>query len=255
MGNFNSQYQDYYSTLRGKQKGVKVLKDSSAKANRVYKRVLRDLIGALILFVLVLGCKTISTNNTLAVYNYSKKVVNENYDMTRVKESLCKLNFIGLQDKIRNLLEEAKAKITGEKPYNEKIKNEFTKPVEGVITSPFGERKNPVDGNNQFHSGVDIDVKLDTEVKACYEGRVKQCGEDKELGKYIWISHESGIETKYAHLNSIIAKKEDKVKKGQVIGKSGNTGKSTGPHLHFELLYMGEEENPEKYFSYKKNSN
>lgn len=63
------------------------------------------------------------------------------------------------------------------------------------------------------------------------------------------IDHGEGIETKYGHLNLLSVKKGIEVKKGEVIGKSGNTGKSTGPHLHFELLYMGESKNPEDYIA------
>ncbi|RHW66771.1 M23 family peptidase, partial [Clostridium botulinum] len=96
---------------------------------------------------------------------------------------------------------------------------------------------------------IDIDAKENTEVLASFGGTVKECGEDKELGKYILLDHGQGIETKYAHLNKIKVKKGEEVKKGKDIAESGNTGKSTGAHLHFEIIYMGENKNPQDYFS------
>ena len=135
----------------------------------------------------------------------------------------------------------------------DKIKKEFILPIEVTETSAFGYRKDPITKKNKLHSGIDIDAKMNTDVKASFSGKIKECSEDSEQGKYILIDHGNGLETKYCHLNEILIKKEDVVKKSQIIAKSGNTGKSTGPHLHFELLYMGENKNPNDYFSTTKN--
>ena len=207
------------------------------------------MIGVLILFIFIIGCKIIITPQTQSVYNYSKKVLNENYDYGSLIEKTKSIDLNKLQDKITNIIEQIKNKATGGETAKDKIKNQFILPVEGVETSSYGYRKDPVTKEEKFHAGIDIDAKENTDVKASYDGKIKDCGEDGQLGKYILIDHGDGIETKYGHLNEILIKKEDAVKKSQVVAKSGNTGKSTGPHLHFELLYMGENEDPNEYFN------
>ncbi|MBI6871675.1 M23 family metallopeptidase [Clostridium aciditolerans] len=261
MGNYNSEYESYYNSLK---KGSKTRYFPSynqsfnynnigkSKKNYWLSRIMRDLVGVLILFIIVLSCKLIVTPKTQAVYNYSKQILNQNYEYTNLKEKCKNIDIKNFQDKITNIIEEIRSKVTGTETVDNKIKNEFVLPIAGIETSPFGYREDPITKEKKFHEGVDIDVKENTEVKASYDGRIKICGEDKELGKYILIDHGNGIETKYGHLNEILVGKEDAVKKSQIIAKSGNTGKSTGPHLHFELLYMGENKNPDEYFKIAK---
>ena len=258
MGNYNSQYEDYYSSLR-KKSGTGNYPyhniNYSGGDNKIFqgkywtRRITRDLIGVLVLFVFIIGCKVISVPQTQIVYSYSKEVINQNYDYVGLKEKIRTVDFNKLQDKIKSIIEQIRLKVTGNESAAVKIKNEFVLPVKGVETSAYGYREDPMTKEKKFHAGVDIDAKENTEVLASYDGKVKECGEDGQLGNYILIDHGEGIETKYAHLNKILVKKEDAVKKSQVIAKSGNTGKSTGPHLHFELLYMGENEDPDQYFN------
>jgi murein DD-endopeptidase MepM/ murein hydrolase activator NlpD len=261
MGNYNSEYESYYNSLRKSSntryfpsynKRINNNSMGKGKGNYWLSRITRDLVGVLILFIIVLSCKLIVTPKTQAVYNYSKQILNQNYEYTNLKEKCKNIDIKNFQDKITNIIEEIRSKVTGTETVDNKIKNEFVLPVAGIETSPFGYREDPISKEKKFHEGVDIDVKENTEVKASYDGRIKICGEDKELGKYILIDHGNGIETKYGHLNEILVGKEDAVKKSQIIAKSGNTGKSTGPHLHFELLYMGENKNPDEYFGIAK---
>lgn len=258
MGNYNSQYEDYYSSLRKKSSignypyhNINYSDGDNKIFHRKYwiRRITRDLIGVLILFTFIIGCKLIVNPQTKVVYSYSKEVINRNYDYGTLKEKIKNIDYNKLQNKITNLIEQIKSKIEGNESAAQKIKNEFVLPVNGVETSAYGYREDPVTKEKKLHAGVDIDAKENTEVLASYDGKVKECGEDGQLGNYILIDHGGGIETKYAHLNKILVKKEDAVKKSQVIAKSGNTGKSTGPHLHFELLYMGENEDPDQYFN------
>jgi murein DD-endopeptidase MepM/ murein hydrolase activator NlpD len=258
MGNYNSEYEDYYSSLKKKNKirnfpyqhsSYNVDNTGKSKEKYLIRRITRDLIGVLILFIFTIGCKVIVTPQTQTVYNYSKKVLSQNYDYGALKEKSESIDFTKLQDKLTNIIEQIRSKITGSQTATEKIKSEFILPVKGVETSPYGYREDPITKEKKFHAGVDIDAKENTDVLASYAGKVKECGTDGQLGNYILIDHGEGIETKYAHLNKILIKKEDAVKKSQVIAKSGNTGKSTGPHLHFELLYMGENEDPNQYFN------
>jgi murein DD-endopeptidase MepM/ murein hydrolase activator NlpD len=105
-----------------------------------------------------------------------------------------------------------------------------------IITSPFGIRIHPVTGKNINHDGVDIKANINTPVYAPYSGVITYAGWMRGYGKVIVIDHGKGYSTKYAHLNSWLVKKGKKISKGQIIGKTGNTGLSTGPHLHYEIL-------------------
>lgn len=103
----------------------------------------------------------------------------------------------------------------------------------GVITSRFGYRKGGT------HSGIDIGVPLGTPINAACDGVVNYVGYDSIYGNMVRLKHSDNIETLYAHASEINVKVGDKVKNGEVIAKSGNTGRSTGPHLHFGLKYNG----------------
>lgn len=257
MGSYNSQYEEYYKTLKKRKEGNGFnylnRRSPSSISEYIGRRIIRDLIGAAVLFFIVIVCKLIVTPQTQAVYNYSKKIVNESYDYKEIYAKLKSLDIknVNVEEEATDFIEKLKAKITGGKTLKEKIENQFQLPVQGKISSPYGYREDPIDKSKKFHEGIDIDVKENTEVKAVFNGKVKDLGEDSTLGKYIVIDHGEGIETKYGHLNLISVKKDGEVKKGDVIGKSGNTGKSTGPHLHFEFLYMGESKNPQNYIAIK----
>lgn len=114
-------------------------------------------------------------------------------------------------------------------------------PVEGVprITSPYGYRDNPVGKGREFHGGVDIGIPNDTDVKCTAKGIVTEVSYNITGGRYLVIDHENGYKSYYGHLSSYLVKLGDSVKKGQVIAKSGETGKVTGPHLHY-AIYSGE---------------
>ncbi len=260
MGSYNSQYEDYYNSLKKKSRTTysPYHKNSfsgkeKSKGSYWVRKITIDLIGVLILFTFVIGCKLIATPKSVAVYNYSKVIINKSYDYKSLLSKDRSVHLKKIQESIINTIEIIKSKVTGKDMVRDKIIKEFTLPLTGTETSAFGYRKDPVSKENKFHAGVDIDAKENTEVKAAYNGTIKECGEDGKLGKYILIDHGDGIETKYGHLNNILVKNEDAVKKSQVIAKSGNTGKSTGPHLHFELLYMGENKDPGQYFDAMKN--
>ena len=120
----------------------------------------------------------------------------------------------------------------------------FLWPVKNrYITSGYGWRKDPLYGDRQFHQG--IDVRADYEwVRASKYGRVSYAGWLGGYGKVVIVSHPGGDRTLYGHLSKIIVKEGQYVKQGQIIAKSGNTGNSTGPHLHFEIIKKGQHVNP-----------
>jgi murein DD-endopeptidase MepM/ murein hydrolase activator NlpD len=111
----------------------------------------------------------------------------------------------------------------------------FGWPVTGNITSGFGMRNHPVTGKRQFHNGIDIRAKMGTDIKASEKGTVIYSGWKTGYGWMIVVKHPNSYITVYAHLSKRLKKKNDTVKKGDVIAKSGNSGLSTGPHLHFEI--------------------
>jgi murein DD-endopeptidase MepM/ murein hydrolase activator NlpD len=103
------------------------------------------------------------------------------------------------------------------------------------ITSPFGMRRDPFTGALQFHAGVDFRANIGTTVMASLDGVVSVVGENWLYGKYIIMTHSNGYKTLYGHLNSFAVREGDRVARGRKIGEVGNTGYSTGPHLHFGI--------------------
>jgi murein DD-endopeptidase MepM/ murein hydrolase activator NlpD len=120
----------------------------------------------------------------------------------------------------------------------------FIWPVRGYITSPYGYRPSPFTRERQFHTGLDIGAPQGTPVRAGMAGRVSSVGFDGISGNYVVISHHSGYRTLYAHLSVIRTKTGAYVRGGDIIGDVGNTGLSTGPHLHFTVYKNGVTVNP-----------
>jgi murein DD-endopeptidase MepM/ murein hydrolase activator NlpD len=121
-------------------------------------------------------------------------------------------------------------------------------PVEdGSISSRFGYRQSPFRGSNEFHSGLDISSHKGTPVKATADGFVVHAGYNGDLGKEVIIEHGFGIVTAYGHLSEIKVKVGQQIQRGSVIGRVGNTGRSTGPHLHYEVRLNNNPINPKKY--------
>ena len=121
------------------------------------------------------------------------------------------------------------------------------RPTNGWVTSKFGYRKSPYAGLREFHRGLDIANREGTSVKAAADGIIKFCGLKGFLGKALVIDHGHGMATRYGHLQKILKRRGDAVKRGDIIGYLGSTGRSTGPHLHYEVFLNGIPVNPEKY--------
>jgi murein DD-endopeptidase MepM/ murein hydrolase activator NlpD len=122
------------------------------------------------------------------------------------------------------------------------------RPSAGYLSCGFGMRIDPFTGRRQLHRGVDLAADIGTPVYVTADGVVSEVRRDAGLGKLIEINHGYGYETVYAHLSRISVKRGQHVQRGQVIGAVGNTGYSTGPHLHYEVHYQGRARNPLKYF-------
>lgn len=117
--------------------------------------------------------------------------------------------------------------------------SQFAMPVRGQITSPFGQRAAPTAGASRNHNGVDIAVPIGTPVAAPAGGEIIASGYDDANGNFVRIRHDDGTVTGYAHLSTRELQKGDRVDAGQVFAKSGNTGRSTGPHLHYTMKVDG----------------
>jgi len=113
-----------------------------------------------------------------------------------------------------------------------------------VISSIYGYRSDPFSGKLAFHPGVDIAINEGSDIRSTGNGKVITAAYDRARGNYIIIDHGNSYQSYYGHLSRIMVKKGDDVHKKQVIGKSGNTGLSTGPHLHYGILYKGKFINP-----------
>ncbi|MRM95285.1 M23 family peptidase [Riemerella anatipestifer] len=152
-------------------------------------------------------------------------------------------------------------------------------PTEGYISSNFGKRKNPIPPKTvlaslkpstktnidsvttkinstpkepeqmQFHKGIDIAVSIGKDIKSAAAGTILFAGEKSGYGKCVIISHGNGLATLYGHLSQVLVKANDKIKAGETIAKSGNTGRSTGPHLHYEVHKNGTPINPKLFLT------
>ncbi|MCG6900107.1 MAG: M23 family metallopeptidase [Gammaproteobacteria bacterium] len=122
------------------------------------------------------------------------------------------------------------------------------RPVEeGWLSSRYGKRNDPFTGKQDFHKGLDFAGKKGSEVIAVGDGVVSWAGVKSGYGKLIEINHGNGYATRYGHNQSNLVKIGDTVKKGQQIALMGSTGRSTGPHVHFEVLHDGKAVNPSKF--------
>jgi murein DD-endopeptidase MepM/ murein hydrolase activator NlpD len=123
----------------------------------------------------------------------------------------------------------------------------FIYPTIGRITSRFGVRSDPITGLRRFHNGVDLANAVGTPVVAAMSGRVAMLGYNPNFGKYIIISHPEGYQTLYGHLSQFLVQKGQRVGQGHEIARMGNTGYSTGSHLHFSIFKRGEPVDPFRY--------
>jgi len=120
----------------------------------------------------------------------------------------------------------------------------FRWPIRGWVTSRYGWRTDPFSGARTFHNALDIGSSIGVPILAAMEGRVSDTGYSPISGNYVRIAHHSGWVSFYGHLNSIAVRPGEAVRSGERIGAVGNTGYSTGPHLHFSVFKNGRSVNP-----------
>jgi len=120
-------------------------------------------------------------------------------------------------------------------------------PVDGRVGSGFGERQDPINGEGAFHTGIDIDAPWGTPVRAAGDGVVAATSQGSGYGREITIDHGHDLTTIYGHLSSIVIIPGEHVTRGQIIGYVGQTGRATGPHLHYEVRVHNVPVNPHRY--------
>jgi murein DD-endopeptidase MepM/ murein hydrolase activator NlpD len=183
------------------------------------------------------GNNILQGNNTIAKYEGHNFIipVNSNND-NNDKSNL--LTFTSLKNDVK---------------YMSNLENKInalplSTPLSGYyVSSNFGKRRNPVTRRRTIHVGLDMAGTYKTPIYSTAKGTVVFAGYKGSYGKLVKIKHDSGIYTYYGHLNKIKVKPGDKVKRGQVIGNQGNTGRSTGQHLHYEVRLNGEPYNPKNF--------
>ena len=116
------------------------------------------------------------------------------------------------------------------------------------VASGFGVRIDPIYRRPKMHQGMDFTAPIGTDIFATGNGQVVEAGWKQGYGNAVKINHGFGYETLYAHMHKINVRSGQRVTRGEVIGKVGNTGKSTGPHLHYEVRYQGKPVNPQNYY-------
>ncbi len=122
------------------------------------------------------------------------------------------------------------------------------------ITSTFGIRKDPFTRRATYHAGIDIGGNTGDPIYAAADGTVTEAGHNSSHGNNVLITHSNGVQTHYSHMSKIIATVGTKVRKGDIIGELGSTGRSTGPHLHYEVIVKGEHVDPEPYLKASRRS-
>ena len=126
----------------------------------------------------------------------------------------------------------------------------FCMPTMGYVTSPYGYRRR----FRRMHKGIDLKVQIGDTIRAAFDGKVRLTrnqGRRKGYGLYVIVRHSNGLETVYGHLSKFLVSPDQYVKAGDPIALGGNTGRSTGPHLHFETRYMGYAINPDAIFDFE----
>jgi len=120
-------------------------------------------------------------------------------------------------------------------------------PVSGFFSDGFGWRRDPIDGSREFHKGVDIVAPTGTPVHAAADGLVTAAGRTAGYGSMVQLAHGYGMASRYGHMSRIVVTPGQRVKRGDIVGYVGSTGRSTGPHLHYEVFRAGTQVDPRKY--------
>ena len=195
-----------------------------------FKNVSKMLFIIILIIILCTIISTILPNETVQTFEISDLNFKNNTKQNHIKE--------GVIGEAAVYIEPVQEELNIDGYINELA---VIKPILGTITSRFGNRSL---GN---HKGLDIAANTGTDILACGKGTVTFSGWQEGYGNVIYISHGNGIETRYGHCSKLYSINGQNVEAGDVIAAVGSTGRSTGPHLHFEIRINGEAVNPQDY--------
>ena len=187
----------------------------------------------------------------LGIGGSNAAVFNADYTVENAHKNLVRL----MHQSLNSLEQEAEIR-TGEKTElykyleNQKAMLQCTPslwPTKGWVSSGFGKRTSPFTNQKEFHQGLDICTRKGTPIVAPADGMVSSVGSNYGYGKILTIKHGYGLKTRYAHLDTVLVKKGDCVRRGQEIARVGTTGRTTGPHLHYEVHLKDVPVDPKRY--------
>jgi len=162
-------------------------------------------------------------------------------------------DFLGMLDELDMTAKDRKTKLMAleqiimNRSLHERIIPSGRAVEHGLLSSTYGKRIDPFTGKQEHHKGIDISSKEGSSIFAVAEGVVTWSGERTGYGKLVEINHGNGYVTRYGHNRQNLVKAGDTVRKGEAIALMGSTGRSTGPHVHIEVMHDGEQVNPNKY--------
>lgn len=209
---------------------------------------------------------------SLVLIQLNAAYTNESYSFSIISEEIClkqpltmkktfstfmasaKAEIFNYKNKVEEIFKQTEEavktwKIVKVETKNQTVSNSIVWPVKGKITSKFGMRIHPVTGIKAFHSGIDIRAKSGTNILCPTDGTVIDSGWCGPLGRMVRLKTQTGHVLCFGHLKKIYCLTGQKLSRGQVLGTVGSTGRVTGPHLHFTVIYNGEYINPLKYLS------
>ncbi len=229
---------------------------SRAKENNKLGYVIKiQIVISILILLIIWGISKIDTNVTQFVTDHAKWVLSSDIDINNVYSkinSVFKTDDGNLEEEKRNENESDgfdkkitdDAYIENSTGNNESLELKFIVPVEGIVSSFFGERLDPVTNKLKYHSGIDIETDAHSQIMAVEDGEAIEVSEHRMYGKYIKLKHFGDTVTVYAHCSKILIEEGAMVSKGDVIAEVGSTGVSTGSHLHFEIWINGKAKNP-----------
>lgn len=214
--------------------------------NRTFEESIRQLEGQLASYedrtrqlAIVAGLEDLATGEDEAGIGGDPLLLDPTtgrYDLSALADRAGTLS--GRLEEVHELLEEQRLRISSTPAIS---------PVKGILTSGFGYRRDPVHGGRAFHQGLDIAASRGFPVRAAANGMVTRAGRVGGLGKAVYMAHGFGVGTRYGHLSKISVEPGQEIRRGDVIGEVGNTGRSTGYHLHYEVHVDGKAVNPLAY--------
>ncbi|WP_426348952.1 peptidoglycan DD-metalloendopeptidase family protein [Alloiococcus sp. CFN-8] len=255
MGSYNTSYENYYSNLKsargtgGKHPVISKNKNKKNLSSFIIQRVIQELLGVLILFVFVLTVKSLQHPVAEKIYTRSRELVSKSYDISKVWKELKGIEINALTSSTEEYIDELIAETLGRKTTKERVESTFVIPVSGEVYKAFGDAKEAF--SEKTKNGVIYTFKVPGDVVSSYNGIVKKIGEDEDLGQYVAIDHEGGIETKYFYLEEVSVVLGQKLKQGEKIGRIISGDEENNGYLFFQILFTGEEKNPQEYIRLK----